>query len=113
MSDRELADKLVALGVIRAESHYGRLVYFKPGEHYGQPGIDGDAESLVRDWRVAGAVMEQLVGNDTLVWLQAYPDLADHKVQPVWIVESGNHSGRDESLPRAIIEAGCEALSDE
>jgi len=62
----------------------------------------------VRDWRVAGALMEKMDG-ELLIWRQAYDNDS-----PVWIVETHltNADGRDESLPRAIIEACCDALED-
>ena len=58
MNDQELADKVVALGVGHTKEDYGKVCYVPP---------DGDdyhdilsAFGFVRNWRVAGALMEKL-----------------------------------------------------
>ena len=98
MSDRELADRVVALGVGKKLDE----LYYSWGQQ---------SDKFVRDWRVAGALMEK-VPEGFLIWQQKYPDLAGMKVQPVWVVEgqTDNIDARNDSLPRAIIEACCDAL---
>lgn len=97
MSDQELADKVVAHGV--GELHRGR--YWIDNESF-------LAGGFVRDWRVAGALMER-VGNGF-----EYALCVD-----TWQVTMFEGSGEGytaaegASLPRAIIEACVEALSDE
>ena len=101
MTDKELADKAVALGVIK---QYGTppntLVYWLGG-------IDlGAVDTAVRSWLVAGALMEKCpaVEIDTIG-------------NPWWVVALRNvkpeqwFKAKGESLPRAIIEACVEALS--
>ena len=108
MTDKELADRIVALGVGKANQIYPDGI----GRFY-QVDIDADwqtsknSSKFVRDWRVAGALMEKMDG-ELLIWRQAYDNDS-----PVWIVETHltNADGRDESLPRAIIEACVEALT--
>ncbi len=86
-SDQELADAVVALGV---GSYYGMKKsnwYSIPGDSFGASGVMAD--TLVRDWRVAGALMEKMPG-----------------VMPMI---SRKNAG--ESLPRAITEAYVIALT--
>lgn len=106
MDDRKLADRIVALGIARK---------WKEGITPGGYKIEGrsgafwlDPHTFVRNWRVAGALMERMVAGELLIWRQAYDDDS-----PVWIVETHltNADGRDESLPRAINEACVEALN--
>jgi len=88
MTDQELADKVVALGVGECtDSGY----YMIP-----DCGITGYGEHIfVRDWRVAGALMEKCPSSNYL--------------QSVLFDALYEHDERD-SLPRAIIEACVEAL---
>lgn len=53
MDDKELADRIVALGVARTEG----TQYFMLK---GQPHTHNTAEQFVRDWRVAGALLSKL-----------------------------------------------------
>lgn len=96
MNDKELADAVVELG-IDPHAYSDGMVKF-PAEYF-----------LVRDWRVAGALMEKMTGELT-VWEQIYDNDS-----PVWIVETflANVDGRNESLPRAITEACVEALRED
>ncbi len=88
MTDKELADKIVALGVGRALSHDW---WWTPisGEIAAQV---VSLEQFVRDWRVAGACL---------------------KLWPTTINVEHLDMTLDEMLrdPRAINEACCEALS--
>ena len=89
MNDRELADKIVALGVGESVSS----LFFLSGAH-NEP---VDAEFFVRDWRVAGALMEKCI---------------EQKIHLVPIMKSATvRLVKIGSLPRAIIEACVEALS--
>jgi len=62
--------------------------------------------AMVRNWKYAGALMEKMDG-ELLIWLQKYSGRTD-----VWIIEPERQDAdaRNESLPRAIIEACVEAL---
>jgi len=92
MTDKELADKVVALGVGQKDSHQKALPYLAPDSTQ----WDED-ELFVRDWRVAGALMEKCRG--LMMKLPSVIGKADRIcLDP------------DESLPRAIIEACAEAL---
>lgn len=99
MNDKELAKAVVSLGV--GEDHSGDLDWYS---FNGTIGAQQRAEQFVRDWRVAGALIEKYLQSGN------YPSaFIDY-----W--EDGNFScvttsdGYDESLPRAIIEACVEAL---
>ena len=110
MNDKDLADKVVDLGIGEIVSHWNSNDYtFDTYDN------STTADQFVRDWRVAGSLMERAANQDILIWQQQYPDLAGMKVQPVWIVEISKNlaDARDESLPRAIIEACVEALSND
>ena len=112
MTDKELADKVVALGVGGKSSSYGD-VYHLPGSGFGSPDTT-DSIDFVRDWRVAGALMEKCasVEIDTIGnpwWVAAYAlkrDPDGHQLPERWFKSKGDN------LPRAIIEACVEALSD-
>ena len=107
MSDQALADKIVALGV-------GRLNP-RNKESYGLPmTMDQSAHFFVRDWRVAGALMEKWtsavdreldIGTDEKGNFYCSPQRPDDYSwnSVCWIT--------NESLPRAIIEACVEALT--
>ena len=88
MNDKELADKVVALGVKRFPALFG---HYQPHDH-----------DFVRDWRVAGALMEK-VGR---IEIRQEHD-GTWSVDILWAKVSCTYN---ESLPRAIIEACCEAL---
>ena len=97
MNDKELADAVVALGVGGSISDGTYRLSLADIE-------SRTAEQFVRDWRVAGALVE-ITG-----WCQAllHPD-------GYWMVNVGTDNEREgssenESAPRAIIEACVEAL---
>ena len=97
MTDSEiLADKIVALGV-------GNNMYdlYAIGAYHV---IGCTASDFVRDWRVAGALMEKCDST--------YPEkLIDGRWQVQASVDAMPTEWiTTESLPRAIIEACCEAL---
>ena len=93
MSDRELADKVVSLDWQIPEGWYPRF-----GKKDGKWFVADDAGiaplitagQFVRDWRVAGALMEKRMG----------------KMEMLFVPERVE----GESLPRAIIEACVAAL---
>lgn len=98
MNDKELADKVVALGVLDGGND----------QYYAHLGINErhlSAKEFVRDWRVAGALMEKV---DSI-----YPEkLIDER----WQVQASLDAMptewlTNESLPCAITEACVEALS--
>lgn len=103
-TDKELADAVVALGVGQKDEHQKILPYQAPMD------IDGqwsEANEFVRDWRVAGALMEKtkdhiLIYESCDQWHVGW-DL-DQDGCPVCEVHN-------EPLPRAIIEACVEALN--
>jgi hypothetical protein len=103
MNDKELADKLVELGIGTKFDFPAR------GWMYGLDGIHGTDDeqqypsSFVRDWRVAGALMEKW-GNGL-----EYVLIVDVWEIQWWQNETDQYL-RNESLPRAIIEACVEAL---
>ena len=95
MNDKELADVIVATGLFTVGSEWGDIKMYNV-----EPEHDLLCDELfVRDWRVAGALMEKVESesktSDT-AWMfgQAL----------AW------HRDGEESLPRAIIEACVEAL---
>ena len=112
ISDKELADKVVALGVgrhpvmldLNASCFQENKELYSLELHMGR----SSAEQFVRDWRVAGALLEKMITGELTVWRQAYDNDS-----PIWIVETHltNADGRNESLPRAINEACVEALT--
>ena len=106
MTDKELADRIVALGVGRANQIYPDGI----GKFY-QIDLDADWQTsvnegkFVRDWRVAGALMEKCGGSFELC------------PSGKWQVRTfanimGVHEKYNESLPRAIIVACVEALAE-
>ncbi len=99
MSDKELADRLVELKIVQR-----RLGgFYWPTQDPDQDAPFAITEKfLVRDWRVAGAVVMERV-----FWLCTRTELSMQEF-------FSNAIGKmEDSLPRAIIEAGLEALSDE
>ena len=108
MNDKELADRIVALGVGTAilDDMYGWR-YKAPGSHE-----EIEAIYFVRDWRVAGAMMEKVdsVYLEALVAPMNLPDSwqaqASMDAMPTkWIVHQS-------SGPRAINEVCVEALDE-
>ncbi len=113
MNDKELADKVVALGVgYRSGPHaYGIFLAEGTSERIGGP------EDFVRDWRVAGALMEKMTmeGPDKLrtVMGSYHPTLGSFEASVSTSATNpyGTYLDRsNESLPRAIIEACVGAL---
>ena len=96
MSDQELADKVVALGV-------GNLIAvgnYQIGETTGLY-----ADQFVRDWRVAGALMEKCLSVEFITVSRTREYSA--------VARTGKTADAiNESLPRAINEACVEALDE-
>ena len=104
MNDKELADAIVALGVAD-EKHPPQS--YRLGNKY-QLGYFGwvSAHRLVREWRVAGALMEKCQ--------KVFVEYIGDKEQTVYARSESNrtwdwHFG--ESLPRTIIGACVEVLT--
>ena len=102
MTDKELADKVIALGV----GYQGTYPLSCDGVgFYHEPYEDGGmcAELYVRDWRVAGALMEKCSGVNTV--------RRDGKWKSYAVKNFGVAlTAGNDSMPRAIIEACVEAL---
>lgn len=98
MNDQELAIRLVTLKIVKlTEIHH--TFYFDEGESLGR-----SDHKLVRDWRVAGAVMELAIQNK-LMQVERWDESLD------WAVDFGGGACSDHgSLPRAIIEACVKLL---
>ena len=112
MNDKELADKIVALGV-------GDSILGWPGREGVYMVLLDDAnrwqdiEVFVRDWRVAGALMEKCatVEIDTIGnpwWVAAYALKLDAEGKQL---PERYFKAEGELLPRAINEACVEALT--
>ena len=111
MNDKELADKVVALGVgslLPAKNKYGVHVRSYPwyeinDDEFVSGSTAKSAKQFVRDWRVAGSLMEKVdwagANIDIEKWSTGYEVAID-----------GSIYREDESLPRAIIAACTEAL---
>ena len=111
MSDKELADKVVALGV----GSLGQKI--EPRSYGIGLAYPLYTNEFVRDWRVAGALMEILINKDNPNDYGNYDVQAHHQDGTYWVMIDSNDGWRDEgirneSLPRAIIEACCEALGE-
>jgi hypothetical protein len=102
VNDKELADKVVALGVGTLSAD-NKSYWLPCGNLYVT-----SAYKFVRDWRVAGALMEKALNGERLL------NIAHDKTVFIF---TGLEPPADyievqsESLPRAIIEACVEALS--
>ena len=98
--DRELADKVVALGIGRQDSVSISCegVGFYCFDEWSEGMV---SELFVRDWCVAGALMEEC----------QYADI-DLCTDGRWRAKVHDSSVANPSLPRAIIEACVEALDD-
>ncbi len=97
MTDTELADKIVALGVGMYQPESTGCYESYVADAMDDPDLDGmDAEKFVRDWRVAGALMEKCEAN-CVDWEDLEPG---H-----W--RNMNHTA---NTPRAIIGACVESL---
>lgn len=94
MNDKELADRIVALGV-----GFSRITYGKADHRYGPD--DSTPWAFVRDWRVAGALMEKMSTVDELH--APLMRVIDKAGADAYLRGKG-------PLPRAIIEACSERL---
>jgi len=114
MKDKELADKVVELGVLRR---------YKDGDLYtfdrfsSSPYNAVTAKFAICDWRVAGPLMEKCVhmGN----WMRIYSGRHRETGEEGWFAadwyfassSKTDESGQSKSLPAAITAACVEALS--
>ncbi len=104
MNDKELADRVVSLHVAcRSPSDFYYLV--------DQSSRSNIAEYFVRDWRVAGALMEKCKADmrGPVTIYVSTPASQDFHVRAFDGLRG--HEAESDSLPRAIIEACCEALA--
>ena len=110
MNDKELADRIVALGVGDwMENKDGRWYRIRDWGDYSQP------ELFTSDWRVAGAMMEKVINKDNREDNGNYDIQTHHESGKYWTMIDSNHGWanegvQNESLPRAINEACVEAL---
>ncbi len=100
MTDKELADKIVALGVGEGPNNYVAYSLNEALRNWQPPNY------FVRDWRVAGALMEKVDST--------YPEKL---IDDSWQVQASMDATptewiTNESLPRAINEACVEAIGD-
>jgi len=109
MTDQELADALVAAGILEVEVLRGTPFYILPG-HYDCQGNEtkGVARWAVNDWRVAGACMGRCE-NFVIVLVNVI------KRRNLGYATEALHGeavgeAQDESLPRATCEAYVESL---
>jgi hypothetical protein len=103
-SDRELADRIVALGVGASDADGEPYYYNVRGYLYNIADDRIWAYGFVRDWRVAGAMMEKCVDQAIVINDHSH---ATHSTYTCLVHKS---LARNESLPRAICEACVEAL---
>ena len=105
MNDKELADRIVALWV--GDYHIDNM----PDYLYSLDNTPFSAEQFVRDWRVAGALMEKCFCM-TATHFSERPHKAIAGWQATACMETGMTSvvNGSDSLPRAINEACVEAL---
>ena len=94
MTDKELADAAVRLGAANFDQHLGYW-YVRLDDYF-------EEYDIVRDWRVAGALMEKCQN-------VAYEAGPKYEVDAVSMTETYAQAW-NESLPRAIIEACVETL---
>ena len=109
MNDKKLAKKVLALGVGESwvPGTYELYDDNGRGDHTGAF-LKYEAAEFVRDWRVAGALMEKVDAH-----------FIEKLTEAMWAVRSDKPYGQgktrnwyeNESLPRAIVEACVEALS--
>ena len=106
MTDQELADKIVALGVGESMGDAGGMAYILPCQVAELATMNAQIDTasaryFVRDWRVAGALMEKAkCGRWCLLSNEG------------WYASANDFPVEGDSLPRAINEACVEALSD-
>ena len=106
MTDKELADKIVALGVGECDG----LGHARNGSHWYSleaSDLGGLCDELfVHSWIVAGALMEKCKEFERIIYYQK---------TNIWDIEISSSKyvcESNESLPRAINEACVEALND-
>lgn len=108
MNDKELADKIVVLGVGERHANKTDIWYEMPYYTDGEDHPIFPAEIFVRDPRVAMALIELHGGELSMVqmanglWRVGFPDEFYTGLE---------HMVENESLPRAITESCVEALS--
>lgn len=96
MNDKELADKIVALGIGYQNPHPQSC------DGVGFYTIDDDgmcANLFVRDWRVVGAMLER------------HREIRYGGLEALFALSAIDFIAKDDSLPRAINEACVEALN--
>ena len=99
LSDKELADAVVALDIgLLPEDGLYQILFADTSDLY-------TAEMIVRDWRVAGALMEKVWGCNVI---RKGDEWEAHVVTVGQIRE---YIARNESPVRAIVEACVKALS--
>jgi len=109
MNDKELADRVVELGVAKRFPDEKEWWIYSLNDI----GPNGQiARQFVRDWRVAGALMEKAEA----VYLEALVQDCLESVGSAWQAQTSINAMPTEwidsiSAPRAIIEACVEALS--
>lgn len=112
MNDRELADKVVALGVGYKHRYSARgHMYNLDGDFFGPDSDEMYDADFVRDWRVAGALVKKCQA----IFVEAVS--GTESTVDMWGCRADAAYGRrtrkwyeDAFLPRAIIEACVEAL---
>ena len=109
MNDKELADKVVALEL---DGLHGRYAHKAGNREWFTYARDMEAKEFVRDWRVAGALMEKCCFHKYGT-AQFQDGSTDNYTATVEKSKYSHWSlAENESLPRAIIEACVEALDD-
>lgn len=103
LNDKELADKVVALGVGYASTFAALPIRYR-FEPFGE---NMYASEFVHDWRVAGALMEMMDEGMGTIFIDRYT--STWQISPTWV----DVQVENESLPRAIIEACVAALSED
>lgn len=107
MNDTELAERLERLGIQPLE-----LIYTVRGEeirHWAAP------YDFVRDWRVAGAMMEKAIDNNCIVDCALIGRTDAYTMRGPYVAECNTdkklgHVVDGDNIPRAINEACVEAL---
>ena len=104
MDDKTLAEKVVALGVCLEQSMFT--------DDYTYHGIGVTADKAVRDWRVAGALMDMVREREWLVntmhdgYVYVFTDMDNGGEE-----NDGTFCSETTEWPRAIVEACVEALN--